>query len=388
MFINMFILWVVFISFFVHFYDKGPDYWWTKWSLLFFGLTVVLARQLWKRVHWSVGLGWGWLALSAVYTFSWFTGRYENWPPNDFMILAYYSSVAFICLVLFANFLLYLKNEHLLKLRYMFMFLCIADSIFVLVQYLLGYSYTNRGGMFGNGSINGNFIAFTYPLVMEYAFKGFSKEFRTNLTPIRLITYAVLLLPVLACVATEASNPIGAMAISIGAFIFFKIKGKLKYILSSISVTIIIIIGCLTQTAATLFNSSNRFDLYRINFIEWLLRGNIFTGDGTGTFPMFGIASQIKHQVMVGSWAIWLHNDWLQILIESGIIGLGIALLFSIVFIIKLWNRPYLLACLLSFMGSMVFNYPVHYSVHALFLVYLIAEAFKGNTPKTNQDAL
>ena len=365
---------IIFISFYIHFYDKGPDYHWSKWVLtLLLGIFVVFWK-LKDKYHWSLWLAFWYIALSAVYTFGYFDNQHIGMNPQVVIILAFYSAVgliSFMCIFSVSSLLAHYKSD---TVKNLFAFICVCDCILVLIQWAIGREEIDRGGMFGNASINASFIAFTFPLVVFWA-KGFITKYK------HLIGALLYFIVILAIYASMASIPVGVFALSVSVLVFLSIPNKWLKVLALLGMFIGILgvayILFPKGNQFQLFDDSLRFGMYDHYLKSFFSGGNIWLGYGLSTFPYFGIESQLQHQYMVGSWAIWAHSDWLQTFMELGVIGTTCMVIPLIVVLRRSLSDKYLCASIFGYMGCMCWNYPLHYPVHAIFGLWLVLHLLK-----------
>ena len=365
---------IIFIAAFKYNLNGNDDWWWSAWALsCLFGL-IMLSIELFKRIHWSVVVLLFWSILSWIFIVPWYDNFYTNINPSLRSIIAYHSSHGTMCLM-FLIFIFLFNYKRLNVFRNAFLTLCVANSIYVICQWINGNQFLFRGGFCGNASINGCLIAFTYPLVLDFCFHQ-----RTKLQEhINILSKSIMIIaPIVAIFCTKTSVPAGTLLVATSSFLFFRIRNiKLKIIIPVIIISLILLTGYLIDPS-NFFDDAARFKLYDIAIDSFFTYRNIWFGSGTATFPFFGIVNQQNANVMVGSWAIWLHNDWIQIMYENGIIGLGLALstfIFFIWYAIKK-SKYTILSCGLAYAASMVFDYPMHYPLQAMFGIFLICEIF------------
>lgn len=117
---------------------------------------------------------------------------------------------------------------------------------------------------------------------------------------------------------------------------------------------------------------------------DWFETADILFGWGPGRAAIEGARIQIKHNFHMQALMYWTHNDWLQILLEYGIVGLGLSL----------WSYVYLLKCagfntrvfwaLVIFGGAMTVQMPLRHPVGVLILCTLAVQAFSSRKSTSN----
>ena len=121
-----------------------------------------------------------------------------------------------------------------------------------------------------------------------------------------------------------------------------------------------------------------RFDAWPMFFAFWRQHFFAAIGSGLGTFKFWGPASQQFANFQVGKWWIWAHNDWFQVMYETGAIGLALSLYFFGWLVWKARQRIALFSSLVAFGVVMLGNYPWHIAPFVLFGWYLIFETMIG----------
>jgi hypothetical protein len=121
---------------------------------------------------------------------------------------------------------------------------------------------------------------------------------------------------------------------------------------------------------------NNRFHTWTQYFNLWRTQGwwEISTGLGPGSSPIWLrlIADQAKDKEVY----FWVHNEFLQLLIETGVIGLGLALTALIkLFSVAKENEKMML---IAFGTASLINYPTHIAITALIGWSLMANILRG----------
>ena len=345
-----------------------------KWALLMFLGSIIFGVKLFRKYHWSLAVLFVYMCGSAIYTFHWPYNTYQSQGLFSKVMLAQLSVLALISIIFISILLAELDLKDIMTLESFFVLLVLVNSVVVIYQWINGNPFHRRGGLFDNIGMNGILMAFTYPLLID-----------SNLLKKSGIGYIIaLLLPIIAILCTKSSVPVGVVIIGIMVYLIFKFKNIILKISIPTLIGIIILLTAYITNKKDLFDDSQRFGLYKIQYNEWVKSEKILFGHGLGTYPFFGLQNQIKNQYMVkgqgqkvtGEYAMWLHNDWLQLLLETGVIGFilfVVAAFFSIYYALL---NPKLIACLLSYMSSMLFYYPNHFAIHAFFGCWLIAYIF------------
>ncbi len=114
--------------------------------------------------------------------------------------------------------------------------------------------------------------------------------------------------------------------------------------------------------------------VWRGHLLWWGKNANGITGTGPGSFEW--IATTIR--VDAAGAKMWLHSDWLQILFEYGLIGLGLAVVAYAYVGRRLTNRPCSLVTWLSLGIAMLVYSPLQFWYVQFLVAYLISQAEFG----------
>lgn len=108
----------------------------------------------------------------------------------------------------------------------------------------------------------------------------------------------------------------------------------------------------------------------------WWENVNIWRGAGLGTFEIIGTAIQKETPVLGKSLLIYLHNDYLQVLFEQGVVGLLCGLIAYGAALKKAYDRPWLFLSLVG--GLVVFSTqsPLFIACFGIFIGVLIRKTF------------
>lgn len=126
------------------------------------------------------------------------------------------------------------------------------------------------------------------------------------------------------------------------------------------------------------FNHLSRYDAWPM-FTKWYLDNDYLNlGSGSGTFKFYGPFIQHENKWLEGYWWLWLHNDWLQVFLEFGVIGIILAIATYASLLCKSFNRPLLFGAVIAYGVVMLANYPLHIAAGALLGFYLSFETWVG----------
>lgn len=143
-------------------------------------------------------------------------------------------------------------------------------------------------------------------------------------------------------------------------------RSKRMRITYGLCILLILAAGVVTQGTG-LFQEASRLPMWKAAVAWWNLHGNLWFGTGAGTFFWLG-PKMAEFQPPL--W-FFLHNDWLQILFELGIIGL--ALSFG-VFLQTLKRAGSLAPVVMGGAAYMLTFSPWHFFWSALLFIALLWE--------------
>lgn len=212
-------------------------------------------------------------------------------------------------------------------------------------------------GMLNNKAADAAFIACMLPVVFKLGL------YRKNILVMAIVMVVGIIL-------TGSSTGIAGIGVGMAA-VLFQHEGFKKGLLTVVPLAIGISgLGYLFLGDQLLFSSGRdvifkqAWDFYRTHASPWF-------GAGTGTYTVWGI----NHQE--GSW-VWLHNEYLEVLFENGVLGLlSILLVYSylLVFLFRKKAVEFPIACVYGF--TALTEMPLRLFVTQVLGVCLLSRAFK-----------
>lgn len=272
--------------------------------------------------------------------------------------------------------------------------LSLLNSIFILNLFFEGLPAQEFGMILGksgflmkNASMDACFIALMIPFLYEQLGK-----LKLGMTaPLFYLT------PVFAILATEAAMPRIMLAFLVFAFLGREIIERYTYILDprekrkvfSFSLcALTLTIGSLcVVTWNDLADSSGRGAMWRATYDYFEKNTNHWLGFGLGSFQIHAPIIQkvydldFKHGYKFGAMA-WLHNDWGQVLFETGIIGLILITLLYLVALYRSYDHKRLFYSLLLLAIFTTANLPFHWAMSSLAGATLLMLPFKLRVEK------
>lgn len=305
------LIWCVAV-FFYPYYSFDFQYW--------MGLSVMslfFAYIIAQKLGYLIGAGYAYFAITTIPKivfpkYFWNQFQIEAIVGLESLVTASYVYVT--CITLFFAFFRP-------SLKAMFITLAGVNSVVILIKVYLGL---DPYFLFNNSGTDSGFIASVLPLILTSHFAS---------------------LFVVACLLVKTSTGIGGVGVACGSYIWAKYP---KYKLAIIPLGLALAGAGYLMQGKVLLDSSGRFNIWNMAFEYWKEFGNHWTGVGPGTFYIIMPSLQLVEAVKLGlpgtATFPWLHNGWLQTLLETGYIGL---FFFVAIYFRALWHsrrRPDLFA--------------------------------------------
>ena len=361
--------------------------WWDKWFFVMGAFTLYVCLKSVEKFHWSLAAFTLIIMTSSLWVFGW----RQSYPGADLATILAMGKVAAYTYAVLTLFLLaatHFGEEEYERLGDLFALLCMVNSALIVWQTMCGKEINYRGGVFGNPSISGCFIAMAYPYLC------FQKRQRLPYPNWAAYTRRLLYLviPVIAVFCTKASQPVGVMVIVVLAALWhYKVRmWRLvgRPIGNGVWITALVLLfgfGLLWLSASPTdapFNSTGRFEIWREAMGWWWANGKFWVGQGTGISQILLPSIQkealdLNHLPSTMDWWLWFHSDWVQLLFENGAVGLLMGFLMY-VYALKFSFRKsmWLFSAVAGCGATALFNFPVHFPFHALLMMATAAMVF------------
>lgn len=353
-------------------FTYGQSYWFTswylKWAILLAFISLSLATLAVKRSHWSVWLPIVSTLLSGLYVFAWRDNPYAAYDLTDLLAIKGTVAYATFSYLAFLSYFLLACSRDLSFVLVGFGALCFLDSGSVLVQWLSGTAPYHRGGLIGNASMNGCFLAVLLPLGL----KILPRDWR----------WLGVGLVVLAILAPFKAMPLLALG-GVGLTYWICLKQKrAQYLLS-----LVILLGVGSFGAVALgyyfiskgwaVPDSGRLSIWRVGLRWWWDSSNIWWGAGPGISQALLPYIQESSGQLAGEYFLWFHNDFIQVTVEQGLVGFVGYSVLAFWAVRRSLDRPWLTASLVGYGVCALGNYMVHLPLHAFLGFTLVAVALR-----------
>jgi hypothetical protein len=236
--------------------------------------------------------------------------------------------------------------------------LCRYENFFkMMLALFLGYAgivsfqlffHAHSYFLFNNATQAAWFVALSAPILLELEWK---------------FCLPLVLFSTLAVSRTEASAPLFLMFLTLGCLVVRKRQWLLG--LGAILLLLGVVIACAHQHLTDWLDLGFRGEAWGIALTWWKesWRTMLF-GHGLGTVKLMIPYLQAQAGITGGGrYYIWLHNDWLQILCELGVVGLALSVWSAVTLIKKsiqkgMWHVGF---ALVLYGLLMVVQFPLHW---------------------------
>lgn len=354
---------------------NGDDYINFQWFGFFICVAVSFlpGLSLATPLSTAIGLFLSYAVAHCAYIFAFKQNMFAGSPSEALVVISYYAAYQLLCL-LGAALIFSLTGKKTKEFSSAFGYYCLCNSVYVLIGFIAGFGKLKWGigysGFLDYASVNGCLIAATFPFVLTL-FKN------------KRLLFAASLLPLAAVFASKSSVPVGGLMVAYLALVFSYCRDNLRaFILPVILMAGVFLVGS-SFLDKNLFDSGYRFEAYKLFMGFWFNKAPMLTGFGPGTFVVLAPQVQLETNYMItgttGSFWLFLHSEWLQLLFEYGVIGLLLCLvIFYLTCLIFYRNRRHeMLAAFLSLSASNLFNFNLRYAAGSLLLGFLLYAAIQ-----------
>lgn len=385
---------VILLGFFYWTYPNAPavagqwEYWLSKWELLTYLLAAALGFEVWKRSTFLAGIATSYFIFSGARTFAQkesFT-KFMDITPLSQLIMDECSTNSTLYFILAVALMCLWDVEGLRKFRKWVGWFGLLDALYVIGQWFAGARGNDLAGGLYQCSMNALAVGLCLPFSLELVKKKRDKW---------IIWVPMIWFFLLVTISGQASVGPGVMVITAFCYLFHGAKRTKKVGIYAVCAVFGGIIGLLIAWKTflpKLFNDSARIGLYKLMFIWWKLRGEIWLGYGMGSFIAIGREIQKANGYFASADSygpngfLWLHSSWGEILFNDGIIGLCLA---GLVYAQALWKARHdrsIFSSLVGYGAGSVFQFPAQLAPTAIMAAWLLASALRPD-PRFELDA-
>lgn len=294
----------------------------------------------------------GYLLLDGVYMV--FSGLWQPryLEPTLLLQIPLVSAQCMIQLLLFGITAYFIKGKYIRLCYDVIIGIMILDSIWL----LCGHDY----GILNAHSFDTAIMACLMPYVFYLSWPQDGRTFAARF-------FAGFAFPICILVKGGTTGIVILSAVSGFGLYYFK-HYKTLAIVAALG------IGSVILKCPTFLDPNGRIEMWNTYFKWWSANIDPLFGSGLGSFEWMGPAFQISDQRY-----LFMHNDFLQVLYETGFVGLG--LLCAVIYrAAKIaYKNPFQISSLVAIVIAMLTYFPLHYFISqcivALLLTQIIAKA-------------
>lgn len=362
------------ISLIVFVFSPFADTHWPKWFMWHMVGSVGISVFLWRSYHWSLGFAFLVAAVSGVMG-SQYRLTYGNLNVVEIIDIWNVTSQALMSLFLAAFVFHIMSIENIWLGLKALVLLGLFHCIMVFGSALfMGKPYHDAIGILPNISIGPSMLVCLVPVAIRFMMHERNKTLS--------ITYLVAAFSFVALAIFHRSSIAWAalIAMAVATIVVADIPRIRKTWIISCVIGVMGVLGCFVDGSWSRFWEIDRF-VFWPRFLEWWwAESNPYLGAGLGAFRHFGPVVQKMHNLTPGSWWIWAHSDFVQIIVETGITGI-LSVLTLIFYALKkayhLMSDYTLMISILMFCVVAMGNYPLRIAEGATIGLLLFGAAFK-----------
>lgn len=321
------------------------------WRLqAFIGLVIgslIVAHRITTVVHWVAGVAIGYALISAAIVFQ---GPWELYPGLQFR-LDQSAGQAFAQLIIAAVIAGFRPTWVLIAAQV----LGIVNGILIL---FFGY------GMFNASSADACFVVMGFHLFLH-------DTYGSDRGP-EALALAVYIIIVVSAIFITGGTTASAMCV-VGALALFGLR-PMAWACGIFAVAVTLA----TSGVSEFINSHGRFTEWARFLSWWSKNANPLFGTGTGTFEWLGPMIQARPKDLY----LFMHNDYLQVLFEQGIMGLLLMLGVIGLCFWKTWHSPSWRALLASTCVMMGTQFPMRFFISGTIICTIIGASL---TPRLHK---
>lgn len=283
--------------------------------------------------------------------------------PFYYIPICYSSLIAILCLTVLSFVTLSLKKEALIVIIHGIPLFSVLNAVYVILGAIFGFGRlpesSGYSGFLNYSGMNAVLIACGLPFLLKWD----------------RMRVAGILLCLVAIVLSFSSVPYGVIGV-MGAAYCLKKRLLPHWVWAIVGILGLLGVALLDPT---LFNSGHRFEAYKIFMGAWWHYGNVWAGNGFGSFQAIESTIQENNRFMPGAYWSWMHSDILQAFWELGLIGGGVVLVAVWQTLKKLYHseHPAMFAMACGLVSSAVFDFPVRYFSLAFLCAFAVCFAWR-----------
>lgn len=348
-----------------------------RWFICLFGCALLLSWRVGRRVS------WGLVPLVLSVSFSGLSGAflydsYSNLPIVAQLGIKADAAGSLVCFLFMALAVWSLNYAQLRGLQRALAMLgpCAAGVALVFLAVGKNENLWERVPFVDNPSLFGSLLV----VCLHFTLHGYRNY--------RLLPWLYALVMVFAMVLLKVSTPmvalLGSMAVLCAKAVpkiwrHEDAKGRALFLSALVGIMAIPVAMALWVAPWAMWSyHSERWTIWKMgtdimSLQAWQVR---LLGTGLGSTHLILPLWQ-DHVGYKGPMYFTFHNDWLQLWVEQGLLGLVAAVTALAAVVMRTWSRPHLLGAVVAYSLSMVFNFTTHWPLQAFLGVVLVRLAYE-----------
>lgn len=332
-------------------FPKNPDHFrdqttWTMWFLL-----AAISWELAKKIHWSVALMFLLTTISANNISYAVQSPFQYLGQFNVIAMDGVTAQSLAWSLTIGLSLLFLPSGIMIE---GFGIIGLISSVMMIYNFL---TKSVPVGILDNPAIDATLIAIILPS-MFHKYKWF------------------LVLPIISIIISKSNTGLMLLGFQILCYLW-----ATQRINRTLMIEVICCFGGVTGLYKLFMgwkflDDSGRYVIWRWAWEYFLNSKQYLFGLGSGTFQLLGPTMQKEHNHI--AYFIWMHNEFLQVLFEQGIIGLSISLI-AFGFMWKTAQKPWLKACLGTIFLACFTQFPFRMLPSCLFCAMILKEVYKDH---------
>lgn len=341
------------------------------------GVMVFFFSTQWvqPRFGWIAAALFGCVSISGIWGWAYEYNKYRELHPWDLTNIRLFAadSIAKLYIVLIPL-MVFSRNRWGLRLigEIACAHFVIFNSLYAFYQYVSGCGDNECSGLLTNPSVSMGAMVCMLPICVRFI--------RYQWWVVGMASVAVFI--------SQSSVAIVLLGLYFGYLAVSRLR-KYKVALSVGCLLICLLAGRMAL-GREMFNDSDRFKVWKLMLSAWsdtsvpiLGKSNLVFGLGLGTYHVFSRSMQRADDSVAGQmWWNTTHNDWINMLMVCGIVGLLLMIATYLTAIFKLWKEKewQFLGSLLLFGAYMMVDPALHDPVPALFGAWAFVYALRQKT--------
>lgn len=274
---------------------------------------IIIGRVFYKKAHPVLGVAYAYYGISLAPFFIFPREFYRDFDIGTIAGFEALISQGFIALTVFSLVLFF--TENLNNWAKVFRCLALINAVVICVKWSMGLYPCF---LLSNPAWDAAFIGICLPLFLRHISRPSSVFW--------LVPF------VMAAIVSDSSSGVLGFGVAAALYIWAKDSFSLRATVSLILVSLGTLAVGFALQKEILFNGTGRYHVWDLAMQYMFKEGNSVFGQGMGTFHIYGPSLQVQEAMRLGykegniPGFTWLHNEWLQVLFETGLVGFGVGL--------------------------------------------------------------